>query len=480
MTSSHQNSSSGTAYGGYEDEIPAGSGRSASWRMRAVIVVLIALMAGRGLVRQFVADRALHRDGAQPRRTAAGALFRQCRAELQRNSVVPLLLARDPELINALRPRISRAPRSADLVAVRDRRGLAPVCWTARPHGRRHRPQPVGNEPQAGRLFRRCPAGEGHRLQSQRARKRRLRVHLCPRGARRQPGDRRRRGRGRSAEIFERAWAGFADAVALTDSEGNIILSTEPRWRGRTVTEALAVRDAPGAIQRALRASAEWAQDRPDAYLSGEAVMRNETRMPFRGWRLVSFTKYDSVRERVNGVLALVIMGFALLLALAFYLLSRRAWSQSALFQRESASCAAERPAAARDRRAREGAEGPGGGRADAGAIVQAGDPGRDVGGGQPRAEPAAGGDEDLSGRRPAAAAAPPPRGGAVVVPAHRRPDRTDGRDHPAAEVLCPQGRRGVRAGGPARLPVVGAGDDGAAAAQAPGADHPHAAAGAR
>ena len=59
--------------------------------------------------------------------------------------------------------------------------------------------------------------------------------------------------------------------------------------------------------------------------------------MPFRGWRLVTFTAYDSVRERVNGVLALEIMGFAILLALTFYLLSRRAWSQSVFFQRESA-----------------------------------------------------------------------------------------------------------------------------------------------
>jgi two-component system C4-dicarboxylate transport sensor histidine kinase DctB len=43
------------------------------------------------------------------------------------------------------------------------------------------------------------------------------------------------------------------------------------------------------------------------------------------------------VRERVNGVLALEIMGFALLLAGGFYVLSRRARLKSAMFQRESA-----------------------------------------------------------------------------------------------------------------------------------------------
>ena len=135
---------------------------------------------------------------------------------------------------------------------------------------------------------------------------------------------------------FERSWAGFLDAVLVTDSSGQIILSTEPRWRGRTVAEALAVRAPTSAIRRAIEVTADWAQPPPDARLRGEAVMRTEARIPFRGWRIVSFTRYDSVRERVWGVLALEIMGFAILLALTFYLVSRRAWSRSALFQRES------------------------------------------------------------------------------------------------------------------------------------------------
>ncbi len=136
---------------------------------------------------------------------------------------------------------------------------------------------------------------------------------------------------------YERAWTGFQDAVLVTDSEGTVILATEPRWRGLPLAEAMAAREAPTAIGRALQATADWAQNPPDAYLSGQAVMKTEARVPFRGWRMVTFTAYDSVRERVNGVLALEIMGFAILLALTFYALSRKAWSQSMSFQRESA-----------------------------------------------------------------------------------------------------------------------------------------------
>jgi two-component system C4-dicarboxylate transport sensor histidine kinase DctB len=100
--------------------------------------------------------------------------------------------------------------------------------------------------------------------------------------------------------------------------------------------DALALRDAPSAIARALRVTADWAQSQPDAFVRGEAVLQSEVRVPFRGWRLVSFTRYDSVRESVNAALALLLTGFALLLALVFYIVSRRAWSQSAVFQQES------------------------------------------------------------------------------------------------------------------------------------------------
>ncbi|WP_442954503.1 sensor histidine kinase [Pararhodobacter sp.] len=135
---------------------------------------------------------------------------------------------------------------------------------------------------------------------------------------------------------FERSWSGLLDAVALVDSEGRIILSTQPRWRGRTEAEALSMRDAPTAIERALRYTADLAGRGPDAFLSNEAVLRSETRVQHRGWRLISYTTYDGVREKVNGVLALVIMGFAILLAMVFYLFSRRAWSQSARLEQES------------------------------------------------------------------------------------------------------------------------------------------------
>lgn len=135
---------------------------------------------------------------------------------------------------------------------------------------------------------------------------------------------------------FEREWARITDAIMVTNSQGTIILSTEPRWRGLTPAEALQRQPAEGAIERAIRATADWTAQQADAYLRGEAVMRIEGIIPFQNWRLITFTTYSSVREQVNAVLALEIMGFAILAALVFYALSRQSAIRMALFQRDA------------------------------------------------------------------------------------------------------------------------------------------------
>ena len=257
-------------------------------------------------------------------------------SELQRNSVVPLLLARDPELIAALQDS-SFATTSQRLIDLQTEIGAASIELldsNGRVVGATDRNQLGKNR-----------GSEATFVDARRASDTVFLVQELESGGFGFSFSRSvRQGSdvigvvvvGADLTKFERSWAGFADAVALMDSSGRIILATEPRWRGRTLDEALALRDAPSAIARALRATADWAQTPPDAFVRGEAVLQSEVRVPFRGWRLVSFTRYDSVRESVNGALALMLTGFALVLALVFYILSRRAWLQSAQFQQES------------------------------------------------------------------------------------------------------------------------------------------------
>ncbi|HSF63087.1 MAG TPA: ATP-binding protein [Paracoccaceae bacterium] len=258
-------------------------------------------------------------------------------SELQRNSVVPLLLARDPELIRALDDG-SYATTSQRLISFQGEIGAASILLLDR-------------DGRAVGATNRNLLGTPHRQAAYFVDAQRVKETVFTASPRDTGGvdftysravirDNRVLGVVVvSVDLmkYERSWAGLTDAVLVTDSEGRVILATEPRWRGLLLSEALAVQDAPSAIRRAIQATADWAQEPPDAYIRGQAVMKTEARVPFRGWRIVTFTAYDSVRERVNGVLALEIMGFAILLAATFYILSRRAWSRSVSFQRESA-----------------------------------------------------------------------------------------------------------------------------------------------
>ena len=258
-------------------------------------------------------------------------------SELQRNSIVPQLLARDPDLITALEER-NYSLSTQRLLSFVDEIGAASLMLLD------------GN----GRTVAatdRNRLGEAHSTLPYFVNAMRTNGTIFTVSDREAGGfafvySRKIEVNGEALGVItvevdmpklERGWAGVSDAVLVTDSQGEIILSTEPRWRGLLEEEALTLQSAPSAIERALRATQDWAAPPVDAYLQGEAVLRREVRVPFQGWRMVSFTTYSSVREKVNGFLAIEVMGFALLLALLFWASNRKTASRLVFFQRESA-----------------------------------------------------------------------------------------------------------------------------------------------
>lgn len=308
-----------------------------SWRVRLAIAVLLVMAVvvisttNRLLTDRFTKDT---RNRAELRLALYGG---NLVAELRQNAIVPQLLARDPSLIAALQSG-DFSMSTQRLISFVEEIGAASlmlfdidgrvVAATDRNRlGSIHRSQMyfVDSVRSNATIFSVIPREAGgygffysKRIQDGGATLGVIGVEV-------------------DLQKFERAWAGISDAIIVTDSTGQILLATEARWRGVTEAEALANQTPRGAIERAIQATADWTALPPDAYLQGEAVMRLEGRIPFRGWRIASFTTYESVRERVNGVLALEVMGFAILLALTFYALSRRTAGRAALFQRESA-----------------------------------------------------------------------------------------------------------------------------------------------
>ena len=310
---------------------------SLSWRLRIALMLLTAVAVGTVFVtNRFLTDR--FTESTRNRAELRLALYSgNLVSELRRNAIVPQLLARDPALIGALNS-ADFSQSSQRLISFVDEIGAASLMLLDR-DGRtvaatnRER---LGEQHRSAAYFVEALRSNATVFTSQREEV----------GSFNFSYSRRIESQGQNIGVivvevdlakFERAWAGISDAVLVTNSEGEIILATEPRWRGQTVETALERQPADGAIERAIRATADWTALPADAYFRGEAVMSIQGRIPFRGWNMVSFTTYASVRERVNAVLALEIMGFAILLAMTFYLLSRRTALRMALFQRESA-----------------------------------------------------------------------------------------------------------------------------------------------
>ena len=323
-----------------EDAMEGPDRAGLTWRVRLAVAVLILFAIGVVLfTNQWLTQR--FTETTRSRAELRLALYSgNILTELQRNSVVPLLLARDPELIGALTSG-NFALTSQRLISFQSEIGAASillldsggrvVAATTR--------QRIGTNYSGAAFF----------VEAQRAGETVFSAAQRAEGGFGFSYSRALVSENRTIGVivvevdlakYERAWAGLQDAVAVTDSQGTVMLATEPRWRGLPLEDAISLIDAANPLTRAFKATADWASspgETADTYVKGEAVMQTAARIPFRGWRLVTFTAYDSVRERVNGVLALEIMGFAILLALTFYLLSRRALSRSEFFQRESA-----------------------------------------------------------------------------------------------------------------------------------------------
>ena len=311
--------------------------RSLAWRLRVLLIFCI-FIAGVTLwiTNAFLSDRFTQsiRNKSELRLTFYSG---NLQSELQRNSIVPKILAQDPELIGALNSQdFSRTTQrlisfveeiGAASLTLLDRDGRTVASTDRNDLGSTNREKAFfvdalrSNET----VFTLMPleTGGAEFYYSRRVEFQNRLIGVVV------------------AEVdlhkFQRAWAGISDAIIVTDSTGKIILATDPQWRGLTEIEALARKPAKTAMEQAMQLTADWTGYSKGTYLQGESVMRMEGRVPFRGWQIVSFTAYSSVREKVNVILALEIMGFALLVTALLFLANRRTTVRLKLFEDESA-----------------------------------------------------------------------------------------------------------------------------------------------
>ena len=135
--------------------------------------------------------------------------------------------------------------------------------------------------------------------------------------------------------LHEEGWRRARVRVAVTDSDDQVLLASEPGWRKRKLTNLLAPGDT-SRVGQAILTARETFGSPAYAYIAGTPHLRAEVPVGFRNWRLTYFATLEGVRARVNAILSLIVMVLALLAALTFYLLSLRARAESQRIRRES------------------------------------------------------------------------------------------------------------------------------------------------
>ena len=307
-----------------------------SWRVRFALLAIFMLAVGTVYITNQLLTARFTQSTLQRAQLRLALYSGNMVSELQRNSIVPRLLASDAELIGALNSndyqRTSQRLLSfvdeigAAAILLLDSDGLVVAATDRNRLGETQRNLPHFRE--AARASQTVFTTHKHDTDVYDfAYSRKILSNNKPLGVIVVEVDLRK---------FQSAWAGISDVVIVAAAGGQILLATENSWVGLPEQEALALRSAPSAIDRAIQATQDWTVLSADAYMQGKAVMRQEIQVPFRGWNMVLFTTYGGIRQRVNAVLALEIMGFSIFLALAFYQLSRQTLTRALFFQQES------------------------------------------------------------------------------------------------------------------------------------------------
>ena len=305
----------------------------------SVLALILVIWGG-----QIYLTRSLSEDQSAEAQVRATLYAGSLQSALQRHSVVPLLLSRDPILIEALeaheykeadaRLATFREELGAGSIVLLDAQGRVVAASDDRPRGQDESKAaffiapsedaltgPSNNtaftiieKPDAGgysfQYSRRLVSGAGEMLG--------VIVVTVDLG------------------LHEESWRRARVKVVVTDGEDQVLLASEPNWRGKKLSNLLATAESPSRVGQAISEARRSLGSDNFVYIAGTPHLRSEVKIGVRSWNLTFFATLEEVRAQVNAILALVVTGFALLIALAFYLLSRRTRAESRRIQRES------------------------------------------------------------------------------------------------------------------------------------------------
>ena len=134
---------------------------------------------------------------------------------------------------------------------------------------------------------------------------------------------------------IEKAWIDASEAVILIDYLDQVLISSKPDWIKTKINDKSQPSQSSN-ILNSMQSFTQWEDLPAEAYLNKNTLLKLESNISEQNWKILYYSTYATVREKVNGIIALEITALAILLTLIFYLLSRRSRIQSIIFMEES------------------------------------------------------------------------------------------------------------------------------------------------
>ena len=134
---------------------------------------------------------------------------------------------------------------------------------------------------------------------------------------------------------IEKAWIDASEAVILIDYLDQVLISSKPDWIKTKINDKSQPSQSSN-ILNSMQSFTQWEDLPAEAYLNKNTLLKLESNLSEQNWKILYYSTYATVREKVNGIIALEITALAILLTLIFYLLSRRSRIQSIIFMEES------------------------------------------------------------------------------------------------------------------------------------------------
>ena len=134
---------------------------------------------------------------------------------------------------------------------------------------------------------------------------------------------------------IEKAWIDASEAVIVIDHLDQVLISSKPSWIKTKINDNSQPSQSSN-ILNSMQSFTRWEDLPAEAYLNKNTLLKLESNLSEQNWKILYYSTYATVREKVNGIIALEITALAILLTLIFYLLSRRSRIQSIIFMEES------------------------------------------------------------------------------------------------------------------------------------------------